>query len=202
MQFDRAKLKDVILYACSRCEPSRLGAVKLHKVLYFSDMLHYAGVGAPMTGATYRKRPMGPTCDQLLSILSELSREKRLHIRDVEYFGYLKKEYIPLTEKAPDSLSKTERTLLDEVIEFVCVDNTAKTISEFSHNKAWEVAEFGEELPYTSVFHIFPTQVSDEAKSWALGEAKEIEATRSKSDPLGFITFAAFRKRLHAERIQ
>ena len=72
MQFDLAKLKDVILYACSRCEPSRLGAVKLHKILYFSDMIYYANVGAPLTGATYRKRPMGPTCDQLLATLNEL----------------------------------------------------------------------------------------------------------------------------------
>src|ERR1700731_102233 len=94
MQFDLVQLKDVILYACSRCEPSRLGAVKLHKILYFSDMIHYANVGAPLTGATYRKRPMGPTCDQLLVTLNELARDGALKIRDVDYFGYLKKEYI------------------------------------------------------------------------------------------------------------
>jgi|SRR5277367_1738029 hypothetical protein len=202
MQFDRAKLKDVILYACSRCESSRLGAVKLHKVLYFSDMLHFASTGIPLTGATYRKRPMGPTCDSLLTSLLELSREGSLAIRDVDYFGYLKKEYNVLTEKAGESLSARQRELLNEVIEFVCINNTAKTISEFSHNKAWEVAEFGEVLPYTSVFHIFPTQVSEDAKSWALGEADEIEAARSTSNPMDFVTFAAFRKRLHEEGVQ
>ena len=57
MQFDRAKLKTVILYVCSRCEPAQLGAVKLHKVLYFTDMLHYAHAGTAVTGATYRERP-------------------------------------------------------------------------------------------------------------------------------------------------
>ena len=103
MQFDRAKLKEVILYACSTCDPSRMGAVKLNKVLYFVDMLRYAKVGAPLTGAVYRKRPMGPTCDQLLSVLNELSRERALEIRNVDYFGYLKKEYIAVRQ--PDLAS-------------------------------------------------------------------------------------------------
>jgi Protein of unknown function (DUF4065) len=202
MQFDRAKLKDTILYACSRCEPSRLGAVKLHKVLYFTDMLHYASIGSPLTGATYRKRPMGPTCDQLLRALSELVRDSSLRINDVEYFGYLKKEYIVADSNRVDSLTAADRALIDEIVEFVCVNNTAKTISEFSHNRAWEAAEFGDVLPYYSVFHIFPTQVSLEAWEWALGEADEIEAERSQSDPMGYDTLADFRTRLHAERRQ
>ena len=91
MQFDRAKLKTVILYICSKCEPSQLGVVKLHKALYLADMLVYAYVGAPITGATYRKRALGPTCDQLLAVLRELSKEGVLEIREVEYFGYRKK---------------------------------------------------------------------------------------------------------------
>jgi hypothetical protein len=38
MQFDRAKLKAVILYTCAKCEASKLGAVKLNKVLYYGDI--------------------------------------------------------------------------------------------------------------------------------------------------------------------
>jgi hypothetical protein len=199
MQFDRAKLKDAVLYACSKCEPSRLGAVKLHKVLYFSDMLRYANVGAPLTGATYRKRPMGPTCDQLLGVLSELSHDGALEIRNVEYFGYLKKEYIPTRANlATDSLSAEERVLLDEVIEFVCVNNTAKTISEFSHNKAWDMAEFGAEIKYNSVFNLFPVQVSQETWDWALQEANEIATERSKKTPVEGRVFSTLRKKILA----
>lgn len=74
MQFDREKLKAAILYACRRCGPNRLGAVKLHKVLYYSDMLRYVQSGRSITGSTYRKRPLGPTCDQLLGTLKDLQR--------------------------------------------------------------------------------------------------------------------------------
>jgi hypothetical protein len=198
MQFDLAKLKDVILYACSRCEPSRLGAVKLHKILYFSDMIHYANVGAPLTGATYRKRPMGPTCDQLLVTLNELARDGALKIRDVDYFGYLKKEYIAADRSHGESLSETARAILDDVMDFVCVNNTAKTISEFSHNKAWEIADFGDVITYNSVFNLFPTQVSPETLEWASQEAKSIAAERSKKDTVETRVFGTLREKILA----
>src|SRR5687768_6531005 len=93
MQFDRNKLKAVVLYTCTRCDPTRLGAVKLHKVLYFADMLHYASTQRPITGATYRKRPLGPTCDSLPAVLRELEGAGAIQVREVDYFGYRKKEY-------------------------------------------------------------------------------------------------------------
>jgi hypothetical protein len=195
MQFDRAKLKAVILYTCAKCAASQLGAVKLHKVLYFSDMLHYAHVGAPITGATYRKRALGPTCDQLLLTIRDLDKERALDVRDVDYFGFRKKEYVALRPPDIERLSESERSLLDEVIEFVCRNNTAKTISDYSHNRAWEMAEFGDVLPYHSVFHLFPTQVSQEAMDWASGEVRKI-AEGPRREALGGTPFRDFRSRV------
>jgi Protein of unknown function (DUF4065) len=196
MQFDRAKLKAVILYTCAKCAASQLGAVKLHKVLYFSDMLHYAHVGAPITGATYRKRALGPTCDQLLSTIRDLDRERALDVREVDYFGFRKKEYVALRPPDIERLSESERSLLDEIIEFVCRNNTAKTISDYSHNRAWDMAEFGDVLPYHSVFHLFPTQVSQEALDWASGEVRKIEAEGPRREALGGTSFRDFRSRV------
>lgn len=196
MQFDRAKLKAAILYTCKKCEARDLGAVKLHKVLYFTDMLHYAHVGVPVTGCTYRKRALGPTCDQLLPTLRDLARDGSIQIREVDYFGFKKKEYIALQEPEAERLSSSERALMDEVIDFVCRNNSAKTISEFSHNRAWEIAEFGEVLPYNSVFQIFPTQVSPETMEWASAEVERIEAARSQGRALGSVSFGDFRRRV------
>jgi hypothetical protein len=196
MQFDRAKLKAVILYTCSKCEASQLGSVKLHKVLYYADMLHYAHVGTPITGSTYRKRPFGPTNDQLLTTLAELKTQGAIDIRNVDYFGYIKKEYIAVESPETNRFSNIEKELLDEVIEFVCFNNSAKTISEYSHNRAWEIAEFGDILPYTSVFHIFPTQVSPETMEWASAEVKKIEDQRSSGRALGSVPFGDLRRRV------
>ena len=196
MQFDRAKLKAVILYTCSRCAPEELGAVKLHKVLYYADMVHYLYAGVPLTGATYRKRPLGPTCDGLLSTIKELEAAGAIQVREVNYFGYRKKEYMALKEPETERLSESELAILDEVIDFVCRGHTAKTISDFSHSTPWEIVEFGEELPYHNALHLIPNQVSKEAFDWALEQASAIEAERSKTDALDYPVLASLRSRV------
>lgn len=196
MQFDREKLKAVILYTCRQCGSEQLGAVKLHKVLYFSDMLRFVQVGAPITGSTYRKRPLGPTCDQLLSTLRELERTGALKVEEIDYFGYLKKQYTALVEPEKGRLSADEIALLDEVIDFVCRHNTAKTISEFSHNKAWELAEYGDVLPYSSAFRLFPTQVSEESLEWAAEQERLIAAIRSERGGVAVRPFRDLRARI------
>ena len=196
MQFDREKLKTVVLYICSRLEPSQLSAVKLHKALYFADMIHYALNGAPITGAVYRKRQFGPTCDALLVVLRDLEQDNALKVREVDYFGYRKKEFEALASPDMERLTAVEAGLIDEVIDFVCRQNTARTISEFSYAIPWETAEFGEVLPYHSAIHLFPTQASLETLEWGAGEAAAIEAQRSNEDPMGLPDFAAFRKRV------
>lgn len=61
-------------------------------------MLRYVQSGRSITGSTYRKRPLGPTCDQLLGTLKDLQRTGQLRIEEVNYFGFLKKQYIALAE--------------------------------------------------------------------------------------------------------
>ncbi len=196
MQFDREKLKAAVLYTCGQCRPDELGAVKLHKVLYYADMLHYLESGSSLTGAIYRKRPFGPTCDSLLAIVKELSADHSLEVREVDYFGYRKKEFRALTEPDIGRLGQLGGKILDEVIEFVCRNNTAKTISEFSHSAPWEMVEFGEELAYHSALHLIPNQVSKEAFEWAEEQAQTIEAERSQKNPLDFKVFRALRSRV------
>lgn len=198
MQFDREKLKALVLYACSKCHPSDLGAVKLHKVLYFTDMIAYATKGSPVTGAVYRKRPHGPTCDALLGVLSEMQGAGQLAIESENFYGYYKKVFLPLSAPDTSRFAPDELKLIDDVVEFVCKNNSARTISEFSHNRAWDMAEFGEELPYTSAFYMFPTQASKEALDWAGDEAQTIEPERSKADPVGLEDYAAFRSRVRS----
>ena len=194
MQFDRDKLKSAILYICKSCRADDLGAVKLHKVLYFADMIRYIQAGNAITGSTYRKRPLGPTCDQLLSALRELEASGQLKIASVDYFGYVKKQYTAVNDPEP-RLSFDEKVILDEVIDFVCRNNTAKTISEFSHLSPWELAEYGEVLPYTSSFRLIPNQVSEEAMEWASTEEGAIEARR-RYERVGVVPFRDFRGRV------
>lgn len=193
MQFNRAKLKAVILHTCNSCPPDRLGAVKLHKMLYFLDMISYAQSGSAVTWATYNKRPFGPTCVQFLPTLAEMARAGEIEIRDVAFHGLRKKEYVAKVAAPAGLLSPDEISLLDDVIDFVCNRNSALTISDFSHQLPWEMADFGKEIPYRSALLLFPAEVSPEAFERVSEEANDIEAARSRSDTLGLPVLAALR---------
>lgn len=196
MQHDRERLKELTLYVCNSCKPQELGAVKLHKVLYLSDMIAYLFRGRPITGAVYRKRPHGPTCDSLLWAIAALEEEGRIRIGLEDYFGFRKKTYVATAAADASRFDAAEIALVDDVIDFVCRKNTAKTISEFSHNRAWELVEFGEELPYESAYLMYPDEVSAEALEWAAREVAAGADPRSAKNPLALEDYGVFRSRV------
>lgn len=197
--FNRDKMRAVILRVCHSCDPADLGAVKLNKVLYYLDMISYAHRREIVTGATYRKRPNGPTSDQLLFLLREMSAAGDIEIKDVEYHGYWKKEYVARVEEPAGVLSNEELSLLDDVIEFVCRQNSARSISEYSHALPWEMAEMGDEIPYHSAMLLFPMEPTPEAFEMVEQGYTEIAAARQKSDPVDLPVLAAFRSRIRSE---
>jgi len=171
---DREKLKDVVHYICSKCnEPSELGNVKLHKILYFADMLHYKATLKPLTGVEYRKQQFGPVALHLSWAIGELEREGRITVGVRDYFGFEKKEYISLAPPPP--LGNFAPGLLDDVIDFVR-SHSAKEISELSHNAAWSAAGMGEVIPYFSVLAWEPAEVTEDDIAWGVGEANRLKA--------------------------
>lgn len=175
-QFHRQKFKNLVHYICMSCKPVELGSVKLNKVLYFSDMLNYVRTSQPMTGARYVCQNFGPTAHPLLSILEELANEGSVEVTTVNYFGFLKREYRSLRDPDEDLLSDDEKELVNEMIEFVCRQNTAVSISDFSHGAAWKMAQPGESLPYFTVFSFVPVEITDADVEWGTEEARRVVA--------------------------
>ena len=108
-QFDRQRFKDVVHYVVhyvgSHLGPEALGRTKLHRVLYFADMLHYLDVGTPLTGADYRRQRFGPAARRLTWALKTLEAEGRVSVATSNYYGYAKSEYRALAKPATDRLS-------------------------------------------------------------------------------------------------
>lgn len=197
-QFNREKMRAVVLRVCHSCAAEDVGAVKLHKVLYFLDMLSYAQQRKAVTGATYRKRPNGPASDQLLFSLRDMEKAGDIRISNVEYHGYLKKEFAPLVDEPSGVLTKAELSLLDDVIEFVCRHNTARSISEYSHSLPWEMAAMGGEIPYRSAMLLFPMEPSPEAFEAVEQGICEVETARSQRSTVGLRTLGDFRSSILA----
>jgi len=171
VQFDREKFKEAILFLASHCPPEELGNVKLHKMLYFADMITFLEEGRPLTGVDYLKQKFGPTARHLTSAVDELAREGRLTVRESEYHGFFKKDYVAARPFKPLRLTEGEVALLQDVADFVR-GKTARQISEISHNAAWEAAELGEVIPYFSALQLVPVEITDADRAWALETAK------------------------------
>ena len=72
---DWAKFKSAVHYICDKAssDPSVLGAIKLNKVLWYSDVINYLITGKPITGETYIKRQHGPVPKDIIRAIDELS---------------------------------------------------------------------------------------------------------------------------------
>jgi uncharacterized phage-associated protein len=169
VQFDRQKFRELVHYVCDQVDPDTLGAVKLHKVLYFADMWHYLRTGHPISGETYRKQHFGPVASHLLRTIEELEREGALERRKTAWPGGTRTEFHTKRSARVERLSKSEIAFVDEVIDFV-IRKTAAEISEYSHHQVWQAAEMGEVLPYTTAFHMSPAEVTDADLEWAAEE--------------------------------
>ncbi len=171
VQFDREKFKEAVLFLASYCPPEELGNVKLHKMLYFADMITFLEEGRPLTGVDYLKQKFGPTARHLTSAVDELAKEGRLLVREAEYHGFFKKDYVTVTPFTSARLSEAEMVLLQDVADFVR-GKTARQISEISHNAAWEAAELGEIIPYFTALQLVPVEITDADRAWALETAE------------------------------
>jgi hypothetical protein len=129
------------------------GAVKLNKILFFSDFLAFGLIGSPITGATYQREDNGPVPQQLKWIGKQIvdSGEGRFVKRP--FFNKTQIRLVAHRPANPHHFSIDEKDLIDDVIRNLA-PRTATESSILSHERsfAWRCAEKGEVIPYTTVF--------------------------------------------------
>ena len=181
-QFDQQKFKDIVHYVVDHVSNAYgsefLGNTKLHKILYYTDMLNYLEHFKPMTGAEYQRQKFGPTARHLSAALRELTGENRVETKAVNYFGYQKTEYN--SKKSPNSarISGDEKSTINHVIEFVC-NQSAAEISEFSHDAVWASVPMGHRIPYYAAMAMFPAVFSEDDVNDAQAEVPELMVANS-----------------------
>ncbi len=166
---NREKLKALVYYVIARCEdPNILGSIKLNKVLWVSDLWAYIKWGQPITGEHYIKQQFGPVASTV-GIMRELEAEKKIVVRQRETFGYTKTDYIALVppENISAQFTADEISLVDEAIDFVCLEHSAMGISAKTHDLIWQLAEIGEEIPYEAMWASRLDGVTKDDVKWA-----------------------------------
>jgi hypothetical protein len=168
MSFYKEKFKNLVHYICEKADnPAVLGAIKLNKVLYYSDVIHYMIHGVPMTGETYIKRQYGFVPRHVMPIIEELIAEQKVMRGKQDYFGRMKTEFIAIEACNLSSFTPEEIALVDDAYEHVCLNHTATSVSEETHTVIWKLARMGEEIPYFTVFATDVSEVDEEDISWA-----------------------------------
>lgn len=161
-KLDYERLLDVVHYICSKCDPSELGNVKLHKILYFADMLHFVDTGRALTGVEYQKQQFGPCARHLTKAISDLQKQGRIRVERRDFYGFRKMDYISVQAPRLEHLANEKiMPLLDAVIEFAC-RHSAKEISELSHTAAWSSVSMGERIPYFTAYWLKYPEITEE----------------------------------------
>jgi hypothetical protein len=178
---DREKLKTLVHYTIWECKnPAILGAIKLNKVPWMSDLCAYVHWGRPITGEHYRKGQFGPIAMSMVGIVEELKREGKIAVREGAY-GSPKVDYFALTRPDISAFTPDEISLIRDCIDYVCRKHTSLGISDRTHDKVWELAELGEEIPYEAMLASRLGEVTEDDVNWAreaISQARAAEAAR------------------------
>ena len=178
--FDREKFKNLIHYVIFRAGAhDGFGATKLYKVLWFSEARQFILSGSPITGAEYVREKYGPIPKLGMAIREELSAERKIkQWRRAPYHNRTSWRFKSLASPFPLTLSSEEKQAVDYWIRHIDEDHTAQSISEQSHDYAWEIAEMKEALPFYALLAATHTRPPEgETLDLARRRAKELGLT-------------------------
>ena len=147
------------------------GAIKLNKILWWSDFLAYAQHGKPITGVEYRRLGRGPAPRRLVPVREVLvSNQDAVVQRQHMLGGFVQDRVVPLREPNLELFTASQIDLVNQVIGTLW-GRSANEVSHLSHGKAWEIANDGESIPYEAVFlSDDPADAFDVARTEELAE--------------------------------
>lgn len=162
------RTKELVHYIIDRCDdPKKLGATKLNKILWYADTFSYRKTGNPITQSAYIKRQHGPVPKDVVSILHTLANEGKIGMKEVPFFGRMKREFMSLSKADANSFTADELEIVNLILTDICNDFTASSISEASHDVAWQAAAMGEEIPLYAALVNEVVPLTEEDKQWA-----------------------------------
>ena len=170
------KFKALVHFIVHSCQenPSKLGAIRLNKTLWYTDVASFRASGASVTSESYVKRKMGPVPSHILSTIEELKAEGKLHVQEPKG-RYDSRKFISLDEPDTAILSDDERDLAENVLSAV-LGYTANAVSEMTHDIIWDAAEDGEEIPMFATLVSETRSLNADIKDWARPILEELRA--------------------------
>jgi len=161
------KFKALVHFIIHECRehPGKLGAIRLNKALWYTDVVGYEINGVSVTGETYVKRRKGPVPSHILAILREMMDEGKILIQEPKH-QYNPRNFISLESPDHGILSDDEKEMARSILGSVC-GYTANEISELTDDAIWDAAVEGEDIPIRATLAARAGEITDEILQWA-----------------------------------
>ena len=144
------KFKELILFICQRSEgDSPFGAIKLNKLLFFTDFLSYARSGRAVTWHEYRKLQNGPAPKRLRPLVDQLISEGRAVIVSRDYFNRTLKRLVAIKPADVSKFTSSDIALVTDLIQMFW-GRDAASMSRIADRFVvqWNSLELLETIPY------------------------------------------------------
>ncbi len=165
--YDAQKFRELVIYIARESEGDpRFGAVKLNKILYYSDFGAYRRLGQSITGASYQRLSEGPAPRRMLQERRVLVDTGCVHLENRQYFSGVQQRVVADREPNVALFGPGELAIVDEAIESMRY-MTARQASDYSHQElGWLLTKPGETIPYQTAW-LSPEPLTQEAEEYA-----------------------------------
>jgi hypothetical protein len=146
---NETKFRELMLFIARRSEGDPLfGAIKLNKLMFYSDFLAYLQLGKPITGQEYFALENGPAPRYMVRMRDQMVRSKEIAISRKSTLDGVQERVVALRDPDPDKFEPAEIALVTQILE-LCCGKSGSELSEFSHKFAgWRLADDKETIPY------------------------------------------------------
>jgi hypothetical protein len=143
------KFRELLLFIARRSEGDpRFGAIKLNKLLFYSDFLAYLELGYPITGQPYFALENGPAPRYLVRVREQMVKSKEIAISRKATLSGVQERVLALRDPDPNKFKPAEIALVTKILD-MCRGQGGTELSELSHRFAgWRLAGDKETIPY------------------------------------------------------
>jgi hypothetical protein len=170
------RLENLLHYIIAVTPPEQLGATKLAKIVWFSDVENYRVYRTSITKSDgYRRRDQGPWHIDFNRSLESLKEAGKISERAVQTPAGVRREFVWLAPPSVDDFTGPEIAIVHNVIGAI-LPLSATEASDISHSEPWLSAYDRESLPISAAAVVWG-DVDDEDMKWAESVASEHSAT-------------------------
>jgi hypothetical protein len=147
------KFRELVVYIAEKsADDPRFGAVKLNKILYYSDFDAYRLLGHSISGDEYQNLAEGPAPKHLVGARDSLLGDHSVSVEIRPYFNKQQMRLTPNRPPKPGVLSEAEIEIVDEVITALWPYD-GKGVTDRSHEEfGWKATQRNEIIPYFSAW--------------------------------------------------